>query len=263
MLSGKKYGSGGHFEFTGYPSQKSRTAFVIDQILASISSGAIRVGERLPSERLLAEQMKVARGAVREALSALSVMGVVERRVGDGTYVTGEPRDETSVEQATNAIRQTERFSRIWEARRILEGVLIEIAVETADNSAINRVQASYERLSESVHTAEYEEYALADYDFHVSVAEATRNPFLVSALMPLLDVTHQQLSRRLNDNYVRTHGRHLMKEHRAILRALELRSKRWATRIVDLHFYATQPLFARASQSSSASSFLPRSNNV
>src|SRR6185436_8232886 len=65
---------------------------VADQLRALIDSGEYAVGSRLPTERDLAEQLKVSRPTVREALIALEVEGRVRIRVGSGIYVT-EPAD--------------------------------------------------------------------------------------------------------------------------------------------------------------------------
>ncbi|MDR7465382.1 MAG: GntR family transcriptional regulator, partial [Armatimonadota bacterium] len=66
---------------------KKKSTHVAEQILQAIMSGQYRVGDRLPPERVLAEEMGVSRPSVREALSALQIVGVVASRVGDGTYV--------------------------------------------------------------------------------------------------------------------------------------------------------------------------------
>ena len=240
------YSESGQSLFSEYPEKQTRTEFVLNQILAGIRSGRLPPQAKLPAETKLAEQMDVARGAVREALSALSVMGVVERRVGDGTYIRARPPDEQDATDAVDAIHENKRFPEIWHARRILETVLIEIAVTKALPENIRRVRESFERIAASAERGSFEDYALADYDFHVSLAQATRNPFLSSALFPLLEITHLQLSTRLNDGYVRSHWKHLAKEHRAILRAVELGSVRYAARIIDLHFAATESLFQK-----------------
>jgi DNA-binding transcriptional MocR family regulator len=61
-------------EFAKFPAQKSRAAFVVDEILRAIKEDRLRVGSQLPSERVLAEQLGVGRAAIREALSAVSTM---------------------------------------------------------------------------------------------------------------------------------------------------------------------------------------------
>jgi DNA-binding FadR family transcriptional regulator len=66
----------------------SRTDEVISSIKRMILEGALKPGDRLPVEKELAESLGVSRGSLREGISALSLLGVVNTRQGDGTYVT-------------------------------------------------------------------------------------------------------------------------------------------------------------------------------
>src|SRR3982751_1968733 len=64
-------------------------AQIEDALAARISGGELRVGDRLPAERDLADQLRVSRGTIRQALDALAARGLVERGVGGGTFVAG------------------------------------------------------------------------------------------------------------------------------------------------------------------------------
>jgi DNA-binding FadR family transcriptional regulator len=66
----------------------SRTDDVVNGIKHMILAGKLRPGERLPVERELAEALGVSRGPLREGIRALSILGIVNTRQGDGTYVT-------------------------------------------------------------------------------------------------------------------------------------------------------------------------------
>ncbi|HWF46598.1 MAG TPA: GntR family transcriptional regulator [Bryobacteraceae bacterium] len=63
------------------------SAAVFERLLPSIVNGVWSEGERIPAERALSEQLKVARPSLREALKALALIGLPESRVGDGTFV--------------------------------------------------------------------------------------------------------------------------------------------------------------------------------
>ena len=66
---------------------RKKSSLVAEKIIVCIQQGIVKRGERLPSERTIAEELGVSRAPVREALSALKIMGVVDIIVGDGTYV--------------------------------------------------------------------------------------------------------------------------------------------------------------------------------
>ena len=76
------------FEKVAQTRFKSKGAIIAEQILEQIKSGEYQAGSKLPPERVIAEQMGVSRPSVREAVSALHIVGVLESRPGDGTYIS-------------------------------------------------------------------------------------------------------------------------------------------------------------------------------
>src|SRR5437879_13652277 len=70
------------------PSSTSQSEVVVDVIKDMITSGVLSAGSRLPVEKDLADELRVSRGSLREGVRALVLMGVLETRQGDGTYVT-------------------------------------------------------------------------------------------------------------------------------------------------------------------------------
>ena len=74
------------------PREQSRYQLVVQRLRDAIAQGRLAVGERLPSERELGEQLGVSRTMVREAVKLLSATGLVRTRRGSGLFVAGEPR---------------------------------------------------------------------------------------------------------------------------------------------------------------------------
>ena len=101
---------------------------VADQLRALIDSGEYRVGSRLPTERDLAEQLKVSRPTVREALIALEVEGRVRIRVGSGIYVS-EP---AALAQPLPAAAEIEGPFELLRAREFIESAIAEQAARVA-----------------------------------------------------------------------------------------------------------------------------------
>lgn len=231
-------------QFMKFPARKSRTAFVADEILRSIREGQYRVGDQLPPERILAEQLGVGRAAIREALSALQVMSIVERRIGDGTYIQSNVESGVGLELTLQALRENKSLGEVWQARKSVEIILAKLAVEKADESDIASLQRSLELIAEAIDREDYDDYADADQDFHLNFANAAKNPFLQRALSPLLAITHQQLATQVNSQYMAQHAKDMVEEHRAILKALEERDKSGIARVVEHHFLASERLF-------------------
>ena len=103
-----------------------------------IDSGEYRVGSRLPTERDLAEQLKVSRPTVREALIALEVEGQVRIRVGSGIYVS-EP---AALAQPLPAAAEIEGPFELLRAREFIEGAIAEQAAQVATPEDIARIDA-------------------------------------------------------------------------------------------------------------------------
>jgi len=217
---------------------------VADEILRSIREGQYRVGDQLPPERILAEQLGVGRAAIREALSALQVMRIVERRIGDGTYIQSNVESGVGLELTLQALRENKSLGEVWQARKSVEIILAKLAVEKADESDIASLQRSLELIAEAIDREDYDDYADADQDFHLNFANAAKNPFLQRALSPLLAITHQQLATQVNSQYMAQHAKDMVEEHRAILKALEERDKSGIARVVAHHFLASENLF-------------------
>ena len=231
-------------EFAKFPAQKSRAAFVVDEILRAIKEDRLRVGSQLPSERVLAEQLGVGRAAVREALSALQVMGVVERRIGDGTYVHGRANSAVDLEATLHALRENKSLGEVWEARKSVEIILAKLAVEKAEDSDIASLEESFEQIAAAIERKNYDDYADGDRDFHLRFARAAKNPFLLQALSPLLAITHQQVATQVNSRYMAEHADGMIAEHRAILDAIKNRDESGLVESVKHHFRASEQLF-------------------
>lgn len=145
---------------------------VLDQLQGQVASGTWRVGERIPGELDLTRRLQVSRPAVREAIRALTHVGVLEVRRGDGTYVrsAADPRP---------LLRRVERAS----IRDVFE-VQLAHDVQAARLAARRRTEADIARLTELLAArdaaTEAEEFGETDSRFHLGVIEATHNSLLV-----------------------------------------------------------------------------------
>jgi GntR family transcriptional repressor for pyruvate dehydrogenase complex len=159
--------------------ETKRPRFVIDQILSSIQDGSLKAGERLPSEAKLAELTGVGRTSVREALAALRLMGVVETRVGDGSYV----RESAGVEIAANgiaqAIEKSEEAQQLQEARAVFECGLVRLAVLRWSPEKQERFEGLLSDMSDAAERECYDDYIRLHRDFHLKLAQATDNAIL------------------------------------------------------------------------------------
>lgn len=185
-----------------------------DSIAAEIEAGKYNVGERLPTERELAEQFGVSRPSLREALIALEMLGMIEARHGLGIYVTRAqlPLTAAAYDFEIGAFE-------LIEARRLFEGEAAALAAATIDDEAL----AELERLLGLMSDEDELKAEDADREFHMVIARATGNGAIVATIENLWELRNRSpLARNI---LTRARGGGLeprIVEHRRVVDALK-----------------------------------------
>lgn len=151
---------------------------VLSKLLLYIQKHHFEPGERLASERLLAEKFGVGRGAVREALAILEHMRVVERRPNSGVYLR-DARAESSLEmlvlQSDLGFALTEKDVReAMEVRRLLEIQALPLACLRRTDEDLDRMRSILEDSTERIRAGKGIERQ--DWDFHSAIVMAAKN---------------------------------------------------------------------------------------
>jgi GntR family hexuronate regulon transcriptional repressor len=190
---------------------------VANAIAESIRDGHYPPGGRLPSERDLAEDYKVSRPTVREAMIALEIRGLVEARHGSGVYVTDAPEPEAPAPELDIGAFE------LTEARRLIEGESCALAATTITDEELAQLAAI---LDDMVDENDRDIRGdLADRRFHVAIARATRNSALVTVIENLWDLRYKSPLCRVMLERARQVGvRPLIDDHQEILLALKAR---------------------------------------
>lgn len=152
---------------------------VAAQIQQFIISRNLVAGERLPSERDLAEILSTSRPTVSQAIRILVVKGLVEARRGSGTYVSRRPQE--SLAATVNLMLDLDRESvhHLNDLRLWLETMGITQAIERASEAEIAEGQAALEELQRT--TGDISAWMSADTRFHATLVRASHNPYLSS----------------------------------------------------------------------------------
>ncbi|MCK1393025.1 FadR/GntR family transcriptional regulator [Bradyrhizobium sp. 1] len=213
---------------------------VADQLRSLIDSGEYAVGSRLPTERELAEQLKISRPTVREALIALEVEGRVRIRVGSGIYVT-EPADAAPALPAAGIEGPFE----LLRAREFLEGAIAEQAARVATNDDIARIDASLVAMENVEHPGEAS--MVHDRAFHVAIAGSLGNAVLVRVVGELFDQRLNPYFAQLA-HYFESPGtwRTALDEHRAVRDAIAAHDPDAARDAMRKHLARSQERFAQ-----------------
>ncbi len=204
---------------------------VEELILEFIHQGKLQSGDRLPPERSLAETFGVSRNSVREAIRALTEKKVLESRRGDGTYIR-TPDDSALVTTLAQTIRiQQNRLNDIFEFREMIEPQIAALAARhiTKDEVAALKILV-FEQERKIVAG---EDIADLDMQFHLRLAEASRNVVLLEVVKLLNGILLESRS-----EFLQSETRQLIsvKSHIEIIDALEKHDEKTACKNMLTH---------------------------
>lgn len=192
---------------------------VADVLEAEIRAGRLSAGLKLPTESALAEQFGVSRTVVREAISRLKSLGLVDSRQGSGMFVREAGFAPLNFD-ARHAGSQSAVIQMV-EVRRALEAEVAALAAERRSAGDIHRIRQAIAALAAAV--TEGGDGVAEDLAFHRSIADAARNPFLLDTLQYLSQylmgatrVTRANEARRID------FAAQVADEHRDIVNAIE-----------------------------------------
>jgi len=151
------------------------------QLVEYLSSGVVEAGQRLPGERALSEALGVGRAALREAIKSLILLGLLEQRQGDGTYLARGPSDLLPRVIEWGLLLQRHDLEDLIEARLHLEVALAGLAARDRTEEQLERLQLVAAEMRTADH--DYRRYIDADIQFHLLIAEASGNSILAGIL--------------------------------------------------------------------------------
>jgi GntR family transcriptional regulator, transcriptional repressor for pyruvate dehydrogenase complex len=226
------------------------------QIMDLIADGTLQPGQRLLSERELCGLFGASRSSLREALRCLSIVGVLNARVGEGTSVAEDGGKFLRKIMEWRLISENHDIENLLEVRIALEGV-------SAANSAINATPediAKARKLLGQMKNAlkDKKQFAVLDLDFHITLANASGN----AVLSDLISVIRSQLARTLSKVLKLPNALPLsLKEHTTILDAIERHDPEGARKAMHDHLEAVLVRYAKAKESMESAK--PEQNGV
>lgn len=209
---------------------------IANQIKDKICSGSYGTGERLPSERELAEMLTVSRPSVREALIALEIEGWVDVRVGSGVYVTA-PESRLTIDEASSAVQGTATPMDIGavdliQARLLVETYCAELAARNATAEQLKEMETATLILPGSEQPSKHNDR------LHLLIAEASGNAALANTVQNLRTLSENSaIFNKLNQHFVYDEVWEVAhNEHLSLLRALQKRQPAAAKRAMRDH---------------------------
>jgi GntR family transcriptional regulator, transcriptional repressor for pyruvate dehydrogenase complex len=214
---------------------------VAERLISSIVGGRFKFGERLPPERDLAKYLDVGRPAVREAIRALRVLGLVDVRQGDGTYI---------VDNHAQFVARAFGWALLLDPRSTREVVEVRVAIETqlarlaAERVSSDQV-AGLEQLVEEMEHArgDSHRYVAGDIAFHLAVANAAGNIALEHLIVAIQSLLREWIQHALGESGAYDEAQ---QHHRRIVAAIKAKDPDAAELAMRAHIEETAKLMIR-----------------
>lgn len=226
-------GGGVVFDFEPVRSTKAYVQ-VVNQIRQLIADGKLKPGDRLPPERVLAEQFGVSRPSIREALAVLEMSGLTEGRTGYGSVVKGVPTQGTG---SGNLCDDSSPYE-IMEGRLALEPQMAQLAALRRDDDDVKRFIECYKTMCCAMAENDHDAYNQADADFHHLIARAAHNDLLAKVGAGVRLGMEEKLWQALKTKALRREGvmARYTREHKEILDSIIAQDAETAAELAREH---------------------------
>ncbi|MCD6318194.1 FadR family transcriptional regulator [Candidatus Aerophobetes bacterium] len=219
---------------------------IIHQIEDLIERGVLKQGDKLPSEPELAKQLGTSRPPLREALSALEMLGIIERRGRKGNFIKAST-DSISYKRQLRELSKDVSPYEALEARKIVETEIARIAAKVATKKDIEIIRKVFQKMKEKVEKFDssltFQEIVEHDIQFHLSIAEATHNGVLVETVRYMVAGLKGKLwiKMKMQASNFRRRVQEILLEHEKILNALIEKDGEMARRKMYEHLEAAE----------------------
>lgn len=217
---------------------------IAQQIMDLISEGHLKPGQRLPPERDLCKQFGIGRSSLREALRCLSIMGVLDARVGEGTSVAVDGGKFLGKVVEWRLITEKHDIEDLLEVRIALETVAAARVAALGSKEELARLKELLKKMSAAQGDAK--RFAALDLQFHIGIAQISEN----ALLSDLISMIRGQLVRGVStvlllpDAIALSH-----REHEGILKAMERGNPEAARKAMQAHLEAALARYRSSSE--------------
>jgi GntR family transcriptional repressor for pyruvate dehydrogenase complex len=211
----------------------SAVSAVAKRLLEIFTRGDIEPGTRLPPERQLATTLGVGRSAVREALAALEILGIVDVRPGSGTYLRGSASELLPQTLSWGLMLGEPRTVELIEVRGALEIYAARLAATRIADEALESLGARVEEMRASVDNLKA--FVEADLQFHLELARAIDNTVLLDLLQSIRSLLRVWVDRAVQDT---DHALLAIEEHAAVHAAIATRDPDAAASAMAVHMH-------------------------
>jgi GntR family transcriptional regulator, transcriptional repressor for pyruvate dehydrogenase complex len=225
------------------------SAATFERLITNVVHGTWKAGQQIPTERILCQQLGIARNSLREALKAMELIGMLESRVGEGTFVC--PRSEFLSRPLLWAFTGTDHaeLADLMEARALMEANLAGLAAERATTEELKRIEETIHAMEK--HIAGSETVLESDMAFHLYVGQAAHNEVLANAAQLLRNVLKYWIHLKLMVGRIPAQA---LERHREIYQAIRNRDADASRALMQEHLNETTALITQLTTSMTGS---------
>ncbi|MFF8819348.1 MULTISPECIES: FadR/GntR family transcriptional regulator [Leucobacter] len=212
--------------------RRTSVADIVQHVVQSTVSLGMKPGDKLPPERRLVELLGVGRSPLREALKCLDIIGFIDIRPGDGTYLSTAPSSILPQVVSWGVLLGTREADELIEARYYTEVALAGLAAERRSDADLTELEGLLVRMESAENP---EAFASADNAFHLAIARAAANSALSAILLnikSLLAVWVVRVVERAQGNDA------LIAQHRAVFEAIRAGDAQAAGETMGAHIH-------------------------
>jgi len=172
--------------------KKKLSEIVINEIRKRMDRGELAIGDKLPNQNQLAQELGVSRTSLREAMNILDLLGVIEQKPGFGTAIRKKIPEINPEGLKPTLLSDSKTTSELLEARSIIESGAVKLATVHATEKQVQTLSDLVERMRVLLKNKDFKIYSHVDLKFHNQIAELSRNRFLKEAFISIKQ--HMQL---------------------------------------------------------------------
>lgn len=208
---------------------------VIHYIKSEIMGGNLTLGQKLPPERELSENLQVSRNSVREAIRMMDNLGIISSQQGAGNYVSCNFEKNFSESLSMMFLLNQIEYSKLSHLRRALEREAGILAVKTITDAQLMQLRECLGQLDDEL---DEKRKIVIDKKFHYLLAQASGNDLIIVILQALSDIMDFFISDMRREILSRKESsKQLSEAHKLMLKGLELRNEKMLVEGIEQHF--------------------------
>lgn len=204
---------------------------IVEMFTKKIESGELKAGDKLPTERELVEQLGVSRTSVREALRAMELVGLIESKVGEGTFIKPSGIDQAILRAVSGGDAADRRHVlEMYEVRCLLEPFAARVAAKKRTAAQLRDMRRAIDAMRADIIAGDRGQSG--DISFHDVIAAAAGNSILINILAAFAEVLNSSIA--VANAHVNVAD--IIEEHEKMYDAIEDKDEALAERLMHAH---------------------------